>query len=257
MAENRDQTKPAAILAADVVGYARLMREDEEATLRTLAEYRGVIAGLIDRHNGRVFDAGGDRLLVEFGGAVEAVRCAVSIQEEISIRNAGLPNDRQLCFRVGIDVGDVMVEGDDLSGDGVDIAAGLEGLAEPAGICISGGVFEQIRRKLSLGFEDLGPQEVKNISQPVSAFRLVSGSGTGAADAGVPAHTSSAGRWQALVFAVVAFLIIGSGVAVVWTAVLRASQETPKVELETGTVSALAGGKFNQDDLRRRFRRGG
>lgn len=257
MAEQHFQRKLAAILAADVVGYARLMREDEEATLQTLAEYRGVISGSIDRHNGRVFDTGGDRLLVEFGGVAEAVRCAVSFQEEIAIRNAGLPNDRKLCFRIGIDVGDVMVEGDDLSGDGVDIAAGLEGLAEPDGICISGRVFEQIRHKLSLDFEELGPREVKNISEPVSAFRIVPGSVTVAAGAGVAPRPSSAGRWQMLAFVVVAVFIIGSGVAVLWTAVLRASQETRKVELVTGTVTALAGGKFNRGDPRRGFHRGG
>ncbi len=239
VAEKRVQRKLAAILAADVVGYARLMREDEEATLQTLTEYREVIAGLIDRHNGRVFNTGGDSLLAEFGSVVEAVRCAISFQEEIAICNTELPNDRKLCFRIGINIGDVMVKGDDLFGDGVNVAARLEGLAEPAGICISGSVFEQIKHKLSLGFEDLGPQEVKNISEPVSAFRIVPGSVTVAAGAGAATRPSSAGRWQMLAFVVVAVFIIGAGVAVMWRTLLPPPQEPQKTGLATGTAAPV------------------
>ncbi len=159
--------KLTTILAADVVAYSRLMAADEEATLRTLKTYRGVIDGLIDRHHGRLVGTAGDAVLVEFGSAVEAVRCAISIQEDLRVRNAELPEDRQMLFRVGINVGDVMIEGDDLFGDGVNVAARLEGLADPGGICISGSTFDQVKNKLSTGFEDMGPQEVKNIPQPV------------------------------------------------------------------------------------------
>ncbi len=176
MAKERVQRRLAAILAADVAGYSRLMREDEEATLQTLTEYREVIADLITRHDGRVFSTGGDSVLAEFGSVVEAVRCAISFQEDITARNTELPDERRLRFRIGINVGDVMVKDDDLFGDGINVAARLEGLAEPGGICISGSVFEQIKHKLSLGFEDLGPQNVKNLSEPVSAFRIVPGS---------------------------------------------------------------------------------
>jgi len=142
--------KLAAILAADFEGYSRLMHSDEEATLKTLTVYRAIIGGLIERHDGRVFNTGGDSVLAEFGSAVEAVRCAISIQEELAARNAELADDRQLRFRIGINVGDVMVEGDDLFGDGINVAARLEGLAEAGGVCISGSVFEQIKHKLSL-----------------------------------------------------------------------------------------------------------
>ena len=176
MAPERVQRKLTTILAADVEGFSRLMRADEEATLKTLGEYREIIDALIARHEGRIFSTGGDSVLAEFGSAVEAVRCAISCQEEIASRNAELADDRKLMFRIGINVGDVMVRGDDLFGDGVNVAARLEGLAQAGGVCVSSSVFEQVKHKLSLGFEDLGPQEVKNIAEPVSAYRLVPGS---------------------------------------------------------------------------------
>ncbi len=133
MAEERVQRRLAAILAADVVGYSRLMGANEESTLRTLMSYREIIDRLIVRHEGRIFTTGGDSVLAEFGSAVEAVRSAIAMQEELATRNAELPEDRQMRFRIGINVGDVMVEGDNLFGDGVNVAARLEGLAEPGG----------------------------------------------------------------------------------------------------------------------------
>ncbi len=137
MAEEKITRKLTTILAADIEGYTRLMRADEEATLKTLGEYRDVIDGLIARHEGRVFSTGGDSVLAEFGSVVETVRCAISCQEEISSRNAELTDDRKLLFRIGINIGDVMVRDGDLFGDGVNVAARLEGLAEPGGVCIS------------------------------------------------------------------------------------------------------------------------
>ncbi len=176
MVEPTDITrKLAVILVADAVGYTRLMREAEEPTLQTLTEYRTIIDGLIVRHDGRVFGTGGDSVLAEFGSAVEAVRCALSIQEELAVRNAELSDDRKLRFRIGINVGDVMAKGDDLFGDAVNVAVRLEGLAEPGGICVSASVFEQVKHKLSLSFEDIGPQAVKNVAEPVPAFRIVPG----------------------------------------------------------------------------------
>ena len=175
MAEERVQRKLTTILAADVEGYSRLMRSDEEATLKTLGEYREIIDRLIARHDGRVFSTGGDSVLAEFGSAVEAVRCAISWQEEIAGRNAALADDRQMKFRIGINIGDVMVRDDDLFGDGINVAARLEGLAEAGGVCVSGSVFDQVRHKLSIGFEDIGAQEVKNIAEPVPAFQVVPG----------------------------------------------------------------------------------
>ncbi len=221
MGPQRIKRKLAAILAADVEGYTRLMRADEEATLNTLSDYREIIDDLIARHDGRVFSTGGDSVLAEFGSAVEAVRCAISFQEEITTRNAELPDDRKLRFRIGINVGDVMVKDDDLFGDGVNVAARLESLADSGGVCISGSVFEQIKHKLSLGFEDMGPQEVKNIAEPVSAFRLVPGSVSVAAGAKAAPKPSTAARWRipALVAAVVVVVVAAVVVVVVAGAV--------------------------------------
>ncbi len=163
------------ILAADVDSYTRLMRDDEEATLKTLSEYREVIDSLIERHDGRIFSTAGDSVLAEFGSTVEAVRCAMAFQEEIADRNTELPAERRLNFRIGLNVGDVMAKGDALYGDSINVAARLEGLADSGGICISAAAFEQIMHKLSLGFEDMGAHEVKNIDEPLSVYRLVPG----------------------------------------------------------------------------------
>ena len=169
------ERKLTTILAADVVGYSQLMAADEEATLNTLRAYRKVIDALVGKHNGRVFNTAGDAVLIEFGSAVEAVRCGVSIQEDLAVRNAQLDEDKQMWFRIGINVGDVMIEGGDLFGDGVNVAARLEGLADKGGICISGSTFEQVKNKLSVAFSDIGAQNVKNIPEPVPAFRIVPG----------------------------------------------------------------------------------
>jgi TolB-like protein/class 3 adenylate cyclase len=213
VAEEKVTRKLTTILAADVEGYSRLMRADEEATLKSLGEYRDVVDGLIARHDGRVFSTGGDSVLAEFGSAVEAVRCAISCQEEISSRNAEFADDRKLIFRIGVNVGDVMIRDGDLFGDGVNVAARLEGLSEPGGVCISGSVFEQIKHKLSLGFEDMGPQEVKNIAEPVSAYRLVPGQVSVATGATAAAKPSATKRWRmpAIAAAVVVLVAVVGG----------------------------------------------
>ncbi len=162
----------AAILAADVVGYSRLMGADEEATLATLNAYREVIDGLVVDRHGRVFGSAGDSVIAEFASPVEAVRCAVEIQQEIEARNASLPEDRRMHFRIGVNLGDVMAEGDNLFGDGVNIAARLEGLAKAGGVCVSGTVFDHVRNKVGLEFESLGERQVKNIEQPVRVYRI-------------------------------------------------------------------------------------
>ena len=166
------ERKLTTILSADVVGYSRLMGADEEATLRTLNAYREVIDRLVAEHHGRVFGSAGDSVLAEFSSPVEALRCATKVQGAIGERNADLPEDRRMRYRVGINLGDVMVEGDNLYGDGVNVAARLEGLAEPGAICISGSVYEQVKKKLDLGYEFLGKQEFKNIAEPVPVFRV-------------------------------------------------------------------------------------
>jgi len=164
--------KIAAIFAADIAGYSRLVAEDEEETLRRLASYRSVIDDFIARAGGRIFNTAGDAVLAEFPSAVEAVRCAIDIQESLRTRNLAYPPSRHMSFRVGITIGDVVERDGDLLGDGVNIAARIEGIAEVGGICISRAVHEQVANKLSVQFADIGAQEVKNIPTPVHAYMV-------------------------------------------------------------------------------------
>jgi adenylate cyclase len=164
--------KIAAIFAADIAGYSRLVAEDEEETLRRLASYRLVTDDFIAKSGGRIFNTAGDAVLAEFPSAVEAVRCAIDIQESLRTRNMAYPASRQMSFRIGITIGDVVERDGDLLGDGVNIAARLEGLAEVGGICISRAVHEQVANKLSVQFADIGAQEVKNIPTPVHAYMV-------------------------------------------------------------------------------------
>ncbi len=165
------------------------MGRDEEATLATLKSYREAIDGLVTGHDGRIFGGAGDSVIAEFASPVEAVRSAKEIQLAIEKRNTDLPETRRMQFRIGINLGDVMIERDNLLGDGVNIAARLEGLADAGGICVSGAVHEQVRDRVDLLFADLGEQEVKNIDRPVRVWRWVSGATT---TAGVPANTDEA-----------------------------------------------------------------
>src|SRR6202158_1445529 len=167
------ERKLAAILCADVFGYSRLMGENEEATLRTLSSHRKVIDGLIGQHHGRFVNSAGDSVLAEVASVVNAVQCAVDVQAALKSENAMLPTERRMEFRIGVNLGDVMVEGEQIYGDGVNVAARLESLAEPGGICISRTVHENIRNKLPLTFEDLGEQAVKNIVEPVRVYRVL------------------------------------------------------------------------------------
>ncbi len=180
----------SALMSADVKGYARLMGEDELATVRTLTLYREVIGDLVQRHRGRVVDAPGDNLLGEFGSVVDAVQCAVEIQRDLRSRNAELPETRWMEFRIGISLGDVIVEGERLYGDGVNIASRLEGLAEPGGICLSGSAYDQVENKLALEYEALGEQSVKNIARPVRVYRIHLGGSLGQ----TPSPSPSAGQ---------------------------------------------------------------
>ncbi len=164
--------KLAAILSADVQGYSRLMGDDEVATIRTLTAYRELMARTIQQHAGRVVDSPGDNLLAEFSSVVDAVQCAVEVQTELAVRNAELPADRQMHYRMGINVGDVVVEDERIYGDGVNIAARLESLAEGGGICISGAVHEQVANKLDLVFTYHGEQRVKNIAKPIQVYQV-------------------------------------------------------------------------------------
>ena len=162
----------AAIVAADVAGYSRLMGLDEVGTARTLREHRAVTDALVAKHGGRLVKTTGDGVLLEFPSVVDAVECAVAVQAVMAERNEGVPADRRMLFRIGINLGDILIEGDDILGDGVNIAARLEGIAEPGGICISSSAYDQVRGKVAVEFTDLGEQTLKNIARPVRAYAV-------------------------------------------------------------------------------------
>src|SRR5438477_6319293 len=182
MAEDRVERRLAAILAADVAGYSRLMGADEEGTLAALkAHRRAVLDPKTTEHRGRIVKTTGDGLLVEFASVVDAVRCAVDIQREMAERNAGVAAEQRIEFRIGLNVGDIIIDDKDIYGDGVNIAARLEGLAAPGGICVSRVVRDQVRDKLDFSFEDMGEQQVKNIARPVRTYSILLGASSRAA----------------------------------------------------------------------------
>jgi adenylate cyclase len=160
------------VFCADVYGYSRLMGVDEAGTLATLRRYRSAMAALIERHDGRIVNTWGDAVIAEFPSVVEAVQCAIETQQELSAQDPHLPKAQRMQFRIGINLGDVMVDGADIYGDGVNIAARLQELAEPGGILISGPVYDQVYNKLSVGFDYLGWQQVKNVAAPVMSYRV-------------------------------------------------------------------------------------
>jgi TolB-like protein len=161
-----------AIVAADVAGYSRLMGLDEVGTARTLREHRKVTDALVAKYGGRLVKTTGDGVLLEFTSVVDAVECAVSLQATMAERNQGVPEDRRMLFRIGINLGDILIEGDDILGDGVNIAARLEGIADPGGICISSSAYDQVRGKVPVEFSDLGDQALKNITRPIRAYAV-------------------------------------------------------------------------------------
>jgi len=208
--------KLTAIFSADVKGYSRLMGEDEAATVHTLTAYRQIMASLIEQYRGRVVDSPGDNLLAEFSSVVDAVQCAVEIQQVLKAKNAELPENRRMEFRIGINLGDVIEEEERIYGDGVNIAARVEGLAEAGGICISGSAHEQIKNKLALGYEYLGEHTVKNIAEPVRVYR------TQIEPEGKRAEKRAGLRWwQWAALAAVAIVVLGAGAVAIWIFHLR------------------------------------
>jgi TolB-like protein/class 3 adenylate cyclase len=215
----------AAILAADVVGYSRLMEADEEATVCTLNACRQVIDGLVAEHRGRVFGSAGDSVVAEFPSPVEAVRCAVDIQRELEARNVDLPEDRRMRFRIGVNLGDVIVEGDNLLGDGVNIAARLETLADAGGICLSHPVFDQVKKQHDLGYEYLGEHKVKNIAEPVRVYRVL----TEPEAAGkIIRETKQA--WKPVALAVAVVALVGVAATLTWLRPWEPTVEPASVE---------------------------
>ena len=218
--------KLVAILSADVKGYSRLMSVDEEATVRTLNTYKQAMGGLIRQYGGRVVDAPGDNLLADFASVVDAVKCAVEIQEEIKDKNKELPEDRRMEFRIGINLGDVLEEGEKIFGDGVNIVARVERLADPGGVCISGTAYDQVKNRLPFGFKSLGEHVVKNISEPVRVYRVLMEPGITSRWALVKKISLRRWRRTALSLGVVLILVVAAVIAYFY---LRPS--APRVEV--------------------------
>jgi adenylate cyclase len=221
MAEERVKRKLTAILSADAKGYSRLMGEDEAATVQTLKVYREAMTSLIKEHGGRVVDSPGDNLLAEFGSVVDAVDCAAKIQEELKAKNVELPESRRMEFRIGVHLGDVIDDETRIYGDGVNVAARIEGLAEAGGVCISRMAFDNVKNKLNLGYEYLGEHSVKNIAEPVRVYRVL----MEAEAAGKVIGEERPRRWRWLA-AAVALIVVVVGLAI-WNFYLRPPQIEP------------------------------
>ncbi len=231
MSSEAVERRLAAILAADVVGYSRLMGEDEAGTLARLNAHRKVLIDpAIKGHQGRIVKTTGDGLLAEFASVVDAVRCAVHIQHGMAEREADSPDDRKMLLRIGVNLGDVIVEGDDIFGDGVNVAARIEALADPGGVFISGDAFRQIRNKLDVGFEDLGEKRVKNIAEPVSVYRVLTDAAAGTV---IRAKRKPKRAWLSTGAAVAVALVAA---VLVWNFALRDSLPT----VEAASMEAMA-----------------
>jgi adenylate cyclase len=233
MATEDFRRKLTAILSADVKGYSRLMGEDEEATVRTITAHRKVITSVIQKYRGRVVDSPGDNILAEFISVVDAVQSAVEIQEVIRAKNAELPDERRMEFRIGINLGDVIQEGERIYGDGVNIAARVEGVADPGGICISGSAYEQIENKLALGYEYIGEHTVKNIVKPIRVYRVPTGPEILQK---VTDERKPAPSWQRTALAVVIALVVVAGGVAIWKS-YRPSTPPP---IEAASVEKMA-----------------
>ena len=229
------ERKLAAILAADVVGYSRLMEQDEAKTFERLKDHRiELVEPEIAAHHGCVFKLMGDGLLAEFGSVVDAVECAVDIQRGMAERNAGEPEDHRIDIRIGINLGEVIVEGADRHGEGVNIAARLQQLADPGGICVSGKVAKEVEKKLAFGFEPMGEQKVKNISEPISVYRVkVDGRALPARRKNLK---SAMPAWAMPVFA--AIVLVLGGTATAWHGLMR-SPTLPLVATHVPSIAVL------------------
>ncbi|MBW2671488.1 MAG: adenylate/guanylate cyclase domain-containing protein, partial [Deltaproteobacteria bacterium] len=214
MASQDFKRKLTAILSADVKGYSRLMREDEEGTVRAITAYREVIGSVVQKHRGEVVDSPGDNILAEFASVVDAVRSAVEVQEELKARNAELPENRRMEFRIGINLGDVIHEKERIYGDGVNVAARVESLADAGGICVSRSAYDQVKKKLSLGYEYLGEHSVKNIDEPVRVYRVLLE--PEAAGKVIGEKRVEPKRGQRIAFGVVIALLLVAGGLLIW-----------------------------------------
>jgi TolB-like protein/class 3 adenylate cyclase/Flp pilus assembly protein TadD len=226
MTVERAKRKLSAVMSADVKGYSRLMGQDEADTVDRLKEYRTLMTDLIQQYRGRVVDSPGDNILAEFASVVDATECAVQVQEKLNNRNAELPDDSRMEFRIGINLGDVIVDDERIYGDGINIAARIEGLAEGGGICISGTAYDHVKNKLSLVYENLGEQLVKNIAEPVRVYRIIMEPEAIGKDRAGPR------QWQRVALPVVAVLVLTVAAVVIWKFYQRPSPPPAEIAPE-------------------------
>jgi adenylate cyclase len=227
MAKEGFKRKLTAILSTDVVGYSRLMQDNEEATIESINTHLKSISSLVEQHRGRVVDTTGDNLMAEFSSVVDAVQCAVEMQKEINAHNDDLPENRQMLFRIGVNLGDVVEEGDKIYGDGVNIAARLESLAEAGGICISRTAYGQVKNKLDLGYEYLGEHSVKNISEPVHVYKVLM-----EADAAGKVIGEKRKTKRAMALAIALILLIGAGGLTGWYLYIEQAKKIAPASVE-------------------------
>ena len=235
MADDGLQRKLRAILSADVKGYSLLMADDEAYTVDKLKEYRSIMSDIIQSHSGRVVDAVGDNLLAEFSSAVDAVQCSVEIQKALKERNDPLTKNKRLEFRIGINIGDVIQDKDRIYGSGVNVAARIEGLAEPGGICISRNAYDHIKEKLGFGYEYLGDHKVKNINDPVRVYKVL----TDPEDAGKIIDEKTPKNWRLAVASVAAVLILFLGGLAIWNHILKPSPSSRDTTSDDLSIAVL------------------
>ncbi len=235
MAENKTQRKLTAILSADVKGYSKLMGDDDEFTVTTITAYRKIISDLVDKHQGRVVDTPGDNILAEFNSALNAVNSAVEIQRTLETENGKLPDNRRMEFRIGINLGDILHKDDRIYGDGVNIAARIETLAEPGKVSISRNVYNQVRNKLKFGYEFQGQHSVKNIAEPVKVYRVLMAS----EDAGKIIDEKTPKNWRLAVASVAAVLILFLGGLAIWNHILKPSPSSRDTTSDDLSIAVL------------------
>jgi len=233
------ERKLSTILSADVAEFSRLMGEDEEQTLRVFRGHKKVFESVVAMHNGRIFNTAGDAILAEFPSAVEAVRCATDIQAALRTRNDQLAPNRQVRFRIGINLGDILIQGQDLMGDGVNVAARLQTAAEPGGVCISGTVHDQIRNKLSMSFQSLGEMSFKNIAQPVRTFSITDAEGSGPLPSKQPAPVAG-GKTKWIVAGVALVMVLGGAGFWAYTAHRSGGSENASVAVPAAQTQVAA-----------------
>ena len=240
----------ATIMMADVAGYSRMMGEDEERTVQTLRGHREIFDALLRLHRGRIFNTAGDAILAEFPSAVEAVRCATELQAALRTRNEHLPEEQRMWFRIGINLGDVIVQGGDLLGDGVNVAARIQTVAEPGGVCISGSVYDQIQNKLTLQFQLMGERSFKNIAQPIRTFLIAEADGTAmpVPVASVP-ERSSRSNLLIIAAAVIVLIVVVSGGYRMYRAYDARRAEQLRGAIEVERQAAEVQRKTNEEQL--------